>query len=494
MKQIGNIAAPGASTDERASSLDPEPAAAPAAGSDWPDFDTREEAMAFWQGVRRGISESGRDRAHPHMPESFSLDLTRDGAAPSLTSAKLLDPWPHLPDDEISQGQTTHGPAEPRADRRDGFTPAAEQLFLRRLAETGVVADACRATGITRQAAYARRNSAAGRPFALAWDAAQLIARGPLGDDALSRARHGVIERIYRNGELVAERHRYDNRLTMAVLTRLDRLAEGHGENAPVIRAVAQEFDEFLERLPQGLAAAEAFVAARFPAPDDSGQAGPVEEPPGVHGARPPSGSEQALLARLDCFGRYGAGLPVEIDTGDLDPALMAEWTDDQFDRAEASGFLRMLPEHDWPEAARIPPRDGEGDHAEHGGGGSTDLADGMCQMRQLYYRYHPPKPPVSASREEDDFAGCSLWEEESGWRTDFPPPPGFDGFEEGEPGGDDYSRELAPEERRLVEAEEALAREEAAAELAEMEAARRRFFGLGGEGLDGEPADSGEG
>jgi hypothetical protein len=43
----------------------------------------------------------------------------------------------------------------------------------------------------------------------------------------MSRSRHGVIDRIYKNGGLVAERHRCDNRLTMAVLTRLDHLAEG---------------------------------------------------------------------------------------------------------------------------------------------------------------------------------------------------------------------------------------------------------------------------
>lgn len=73
MEQIKN-SPPEASTDERASSLNPQPEAeAPEsealAASDWPEFATREEANAFWQGVKRGIRESGRDRAHPHMPE-----------------------------------------------------------------------------------------------------------------------------------------------------------------------------------------------------------------------------------------------------------------------------------------------------------------------------------------------------------------------------------------------------------------------------------------
>jgi hypothetical protein len=423
--------------------------------------------MAFWQGIRRGISESKRDRAHPHMPQHFSLDLGRDGTSPTLTSAKLLDPWPHIPDDEASQGLTTHGPAEaPPADRHDGFTAAAEQLFLRTLADTGVVADACRATGLTRQAAYARRRSASGRAFALAWDAALLIARGPIADDVMSRARHGVIERVYRNGELVAERHRYDNRLSMAVLTRLDRLAEGHGENAPVIRAVAQEFDQFLGLLPEGLQAAEEFVAARFPRADGNGAPAQVREPLGLYGERVPSGTEQGLLARLGSYEEYGAGLPEEIDTDDLDPEEMEQWTEGQFDRAKASGFLEMLHTSEWPEAARNADADG---------------TDGMCKIRQLHLAYHPravPEPDAA-----DDFAGCTAWETEAGWLTDFPPPEGFEGYQEGEPGSDAYVRELAADELARIEQDgqedEEIEREEAALLLAGQEAARRRYFGL---------------
>ena len=446
------------------------------AASDWPEFATREEASAFWQGVRRGIRESGRDRAHPHMPEHFSLDLARDDAAPSLTSTKLLDPWPHIPDDEKSQGLTSHGPAEPapRADRHDGFTVANEQLFLRTLADTGVVADACRATGLTRQAAYARRRSAAGRAFSLAWDAAQLIARGPIADDVMSRARHGVIERVYRNGELVAERHRYDNRLTMAVLARLDRLAAGDGANAPVVQAIAQEFDQFLDLLPKGLEAAEEFLELRIPPRNGEGDRSPSASGGGVGTAEV---TEPELLARLDHYQDFGVGLPVEIDCDDLDPEEMADWTEEQFERAEVSGFLGMLSESEWPEGARD---------------GSADGTDGMCQMRQLYLLHYPPKRPRPAP--EDDYCGCSVWEADEGWMTDFPPPPGFDGHEEGEPGEDDYKRELAAEEMPLIEAEEAADREAARKQLAEMEAARRRFFALDGEPSEAtDPGASGE-
>ena len=465
MEQNRNRIAPEASTDERASSLNPKPDFASDDPADWPEFPTRAEAVAYWEGVRRGLREAQPDGPHPHMPRSFSLDLARDGAAPCLTSDKLRDSRPHIAGVEESPDRIAPSPAAAgaRADRHDGFTVAAEQHFLRALAAGGVVADACRAIGISRQAAYRRRQSASGRAFAVAWEAALLIARGPIADDALARARHGVIDRVYRNGELVAERHRFDNRLTMAVLTRLDRLAEGQGPNAPVVRAVAEEFDQFLDLLPQGLGAAQAFFAARFPSPDRAGRPRPVEEPYGVGGAQPASGSEEALLARLGNYEALGVGMPAEISTADLDPRAMEGWSAEQCARAEASGIASGLDEDDWPPAARDP---------------SADATDGMCHVRQLYRRSHPLQSP---EEDGDDFAGCSVWEDEDfGWLTDFPPPEGFDGYEEGEPGTDYYRRELAPEELAAIPEEDALDGEDGDGLLADQEAARRRFFGLG--------------
>jgi hypothetical protein len=395
------------------------------------------------------------------MPADFSLDLTRDGACAGLVSDKLLEAWPESP----------HDPPE-RAARADGWTTPREQTFIRALADTGVVADACRAIGISRTAAYEHRRRAYSRAFAIAWDAAQLIARTPLGDDALSRARHGVIDRVYRNGELVAERHRYDNRLTMAVLTRLDRLAEGLGENAPVIRAVAAEFDQFVDNLGGGTRAAEAFLAARFPGDNAKGEAGTVFEPLSVDGETAPPGSEQALLARLGAYADFGVGLPAEVAIEDLHPEQMELWSEEQLERAQFSGFLDMLDPEDWPVAARE---------------GGADDADGMCKLRKLYRERHRESPAPSPNEPEDDFQGCSVWEGDEAWLTDFPPPPGFDGFEEGEPGSDRYRRELTDAELRAIapalqgDAEDAEAGEvgEGADNLAAAHAARDRFFGF---------------
>ena len=328
---------------------------------------------------------------------------------------------------------------------------------------------------MSRDAAYTHRRRASGRAFALGWDAALLISRGAIADDVMSRSRHGVIDRVYRNGELVAERHRYDNRLTMAVLSRLDRLAEGLGENAPVVRAVAQEYDRFLDLLPEGVEGAEQFVAARF--------APKVEEPPSLY-CEPPTGSELARLARLAHYQTHGVGLPIEIDTGDLDPEEMERWSDEQWDRAESSGFLRRLHRLEWPESAREP---------------APDESNGMCKLRKLYLRYHPePAGPAAPDRPHED--GFDLWEDEDEgcWMTGYPPPQGFDGDEEGEWGEDDYKRTLSAREQAVLDADLAVERAEQeaelAGELARARAARDRCFGFAGDATSSSFAFAGEG
>src|SRR5262245_11767563 len=112
-----------------------------------------------------------------------------------------------------------------RKTRHDGWTPERIRTFLESLAQCGVVEDACRAAKMSKQAAYAFRNSAKGRPFDVAWRTAQQLARQVVADELQSRALNGCIDVIERNGVVVARRHRHDNRLAMAVLTRLDNLA-----------------------------------------------------------------------------------------------------------------------------------------------------------------------------------------------------------------------------------------------------------------------------
>jgi hypothetical protein len=71
------------------------------------------------------------------------------------------------------------------------------------------------------------------------------------------------------------------------------------------------------------------------------------------------------------------------------------------------------------------------------------------------------------------------VFEEEDGWWTDYPPPAGFDGEEEGEYGdpNDDYRRRLSPAEQAVIDADEA---EDRADQRARAEAQRDSYFGFG--------------
>ena len=107
--------------------------------------------------------------------------------------------------------------------RHDGWTGERIATFCETLAETAVVAEACDVAGMGVSGAYAarRRNPL----FAAAWDAALSIARERLADTLLARSMEGNVEQIYKDGELVGERHMIDNRLGLQILRRLDRLA-----------------------------------------------------------------------------------------------------------------------------------------------------------------------------------------------------------------------------------------------------------------------------
>jgi hypothetical protein len=374
------------------------------------------------------------------LPAAFEPELVRSRADPSLTSTGLVEAYTPTTTD-----------ARGYAIRHDGFTPERQTIFLSVLALCGVVADACRAAGVSRDTVYAFRTSPRGHAFALAWDAAILIARRPLSDELMSRVMNGVVERIYRNGELWGERHRHDNRLAMQVLTRLDRQVADMGEGVATARVIAQDWEAFLGIVGAGGEEAETFLAARAPQQREPEAAKDVE-------------SAAAMLARLKILRLHREGRAHQIKTADLDPVRMNAWTGEQWLRADLSGFLDRLAPGDWPEQATDP---------------VEAQLHGKCRSRQVYLARHPETDPAQA----DD--GFNVWhdEDEEMWMTDYPPPEGFDGYEEGEWGDDDYKRALSAEERAAVdadlEAERAEDEVERARELAEACAARDRAFGF---------------
>ncbi|WP_156135353.1 hypothetical protein [Novosphingobium malaysiense] len=113
--------------------------------------------------------------------------------------------------------------------------------FLHHLSEKGDVRAACARVGMSRQSAYVlRRRDAA---FARGWQAALVLARGHAEEVLATRALDGVEEAVWFRGELVGKRQRYDTRLLLAHLARLDRLA---GDEESAVQALAGRFDEAL--------------------------------------------------------------------------------------------------------------------------------------------------------------------------------------------------------------------------------------------------------
>ena len=128
--------------------------------------------------------------------------------------------------------------AGPHGEGHTVFAPQRQAEFLQNLQLFGNVRLACRAARISSQTAYRQRR--ASPALAQAWDAALLAARAHAEAALADRALNGVEEAVYYHGEEVARRRRYDSRLLLAHLARLDRLEEREEVAAclPVLDAV----------------------------------------------------------------------------------------------------------------------------------------------------------------------------------------------------------------------------------------------------------------
>ncbi|MEL7707574.1 helix-turn-helix domain-containing protein [Citromicrobium bathyomarinum] len=122
------------------------------------------------------------------------------------------------------------------------FSREQQADFLDALAQGGNVRAACGAAGVSRSTAY-RMRRACGR-FEQLWDAALLVARTQVEAVLADRALNGVEETIFYHGEAVATRRRYDARLLLAHLARLDRLTQN-----PATHHAAIGFDTALDEL-----------------------------------------------------------------------------------------------------------------------------------------------------------------------------------------------------------------------------------------------------
>jgi hypothetical protein len=199
----------------------------------------------------RSVDASSADAAVPHAtfsalpgpPEEPQTGIGGIEACPELSRRG------HLPDivDPLLPADPDTSVTRTRHLRHDGWTPAKMRLFLERFAECGVITEACQAAGMSARSAYNLRDR--DPLFAAGWDAATFKAKPRLADEVFSRSMNGVVERIYKDGVVVAERHRYDNRLTMAALTRLDSRLDRAEERGEAPLNVAARWDEYLAAL-----------------------------------------------------------------------------------------------------------------------------------------------------------------------------------------------------------------------------------------------------
>uniref|UniRef100_UPI003594019D hypothetical protein n=1 Tax=Parasphingorhabdus sp. TaxID=2709688 RepID=UPI003594019D len=179
-----------------------------------------------------GLETGGPRSAERNHPNPSSEEEGLENAAPGGEHTRhpelVSGPRTAEPDDSgktdwiLKRVQDDEIPT--RATRHDGWHPDLRVKFLEALARTGNVGAAAHYVQHSRQSAYdlKRRDP----DFARVWLAALLLAREVAQDTLQERAIEGVEEEVFYHGEVVATRRRYDSRLLLALLARLDRVAE----------------------------------------------------------------------------------------------------------------------------------------------------------------------------------------------------------------------------------------------------------------------------
>jgi hypothetical protein len=181
----------------------------------------------------------------PRTEPSASIEAApRPGDAPEPLGAEQQRQG------EIAAFLDAYERISPAGQRRDGWTPFLRKLFLQVIADTGRLTLACEYTGLTRQSAYAL---ATRDPlFAAGWDAAAMFARRPVNDTMTEQALEGITETITRPDGVVVTRHRFDIRLSIALLNRLDKRCDRAEERGDKHLAAMRNWDEWLDLIGKG--------------------------------------------------------------------------------------------------------------------------------------------------------------------------------------------------------------------------------------------------
>lgn len=123
--------------------------------------------------------------------------------------------------------------------RHDGWTEARARVFLRALAETGCVRDACTRARISNVSAYRMRRRHA--KFAKAWEKALDAAIPTLEQAAWERAVEGWDEVVWKDGVEVSRRRRFSDGLLRFLLDRAGAGRPGRNATEKELIAFAKE-------------------------------------------------------------------------------------------------------------------------------------------------------------------------------------------------------------------------------------------------------------
>ena len=230
-----------------------------------PRFDERNHPNPSFE--KEGLQNAIYGEEHTRHPELVSGPRTAEPADRGKTDEILK----RVQDDELIPPT--------RTPRHDGWLPETRVKFLEALARTGNVQASAYYVQLSRQSAYDLRRR--DPDFARGWQAALVLARDVAEDALQERAIEGIEEPVYYHGEVVGMRRRYDSRLLLAHLARLDKIAE----QVPARRAAAR-FEELMEAIRTGedsapliavptddeLAAAAAQAEGRQPAAEEQGE------------------------------------------------------------------------------------------------------------------------------------------------------------------------------------------------------------------------------
>ncbi|WP_260927231.1 hypothetical protein [Novosphingobium sp. 9] len=211
--------------------------------------------------------------------------------------------------------------------------------FLHHLAEHGDVRAAAARVGVSRQSAYVLRRRDA--VFAAGWRAALVLAREAAEAVLASRAMDGVEEVVWFRGEQVGVRRRYDSRLLLAHLGRLDRVA---GEGA---EDLSGRFDELLARVagdqPEPALMAASVGACKQDRDKAGGETGDAALLPPSRAAWSVAGGEALeSVAVDDWLARRAAGQASDADEPVADLAVWRAKAARMWDRWQAQAIARV--------------------------------------------------------------------------------------------------------------------------------------------------------